>query len=198
METELLEIYRLMGIKSIIVLAFAFLLIGCATPYEESYQTTSLLNTRTSAISESAEFIVAVEGEGAYAGRPKDGSGAVVRTAMVEALSAHVSGVTIAPGFLSEAEAIADARGRGVDYLVYLRILHWESRATAWSGKPDRVELEIRLVDARGGEVLESRLLKANSKWMTLGGDRPEDLLVKPFGSFAASLFGATAPVGSS
>lgn len=190
-----------MKIRSIIVLAFVILLAGCAAPaapYEESYQTTPLLNTRTLAISDHAVFTVAVEGEGAYAGKPREGSGAATRTAMVVALNVHVSSVTIAPGFLSEAEAIADAQGRGVDYLVYLRILHWENRVTEWSGKPDRVEVEIRLIDARDGEVLESRLIKANSKWLTYGGDRPEDLLVKPFSSFADSLFGTATPLGSS
>ena len=45
------------------------------------------------------------------------------------------------------ARVAAKAKQNGSDYLVYLKILNWEERVTAWSGMPDRMEIEIRAID---------------------------------------------------
>ena len=54
-------------------------------------------------------------------------------------------------------------------------ILHWEDRATEWSGKADRVKVSLPLY--RSGSLVGSALVTANSSWWTFGGDHPEDLL---------------------
>jgi hypothetical protein len=176
--------------KSMAVFVFALFVVSCA-PYKESYEYTSIQENRTGTLSRNASFLVSVEDDGRYLDKLYRGSGDMARTAMVNALSKYASDVSEIPGFVSEEVATLDARDRNVAYLVYLRLLHWEDRTTEWSGKPDRIEVEIRLIDGKSGEVLESQIVKANSKWATFGGDHPQDLLPKPFDSFAARLFGA-------
>jgi len=175
--------------RSVAVFILAIFVGSCAA-YDESYQTTSVLNNRTGTVSKDASFIVSVEADGKYVDRLYRGSGDMARTAMVNALSKYASDVSEILGFVSEEDATLDARDRNAAYLVYLRLLHWEDRATEWSGKPDRIEVEIRLIEGKSGEVLESQIVKGNSKWATFGGDHPQDLLAIPFDSYAASIFG--------
>ena len=73
-------------------------------------------------------------------------------------------------------------------YLIAPKILHWEDRATEWSGKADRVKVSLPLY--RSGSLIGSALVTANSSFFSFGGDHPEDLLDVPFEAYAASLAG--------
>ena len=81
------------------------------------------------------------------------------------------------------------ARG-GFTYFVYPTILHWEDRATEWSGKSDRVRVRIEIFEVRDRNLLDSVTLSGKSKWATFGGDRPEDLLLPPMREYVAELYG--------
>ena len=171
--------------KLAFVVVAALLVVGCAAS-----QTTSLIDNRTDTISTDASFLVAVKEDGTYAGTPHRESGRMARDAMVVALTNYAPNVAEIPSYVPEDTAIVSALEQNVDYLVYLKINHWEERATEWSGLPDRIEVETRLIDGRNGNVLEAQVVTAKSKWATLGGDHPEDLLVVPFDEFSRSMFG--------
>lgn len=64
-------------------------------------------------------------------------------------------------------------------YYVIPEILHWEDRATEWSGIPDRLEVKLSIFDGNKKE-LASTIITGKSKWATLGGDHPQDLLPEP------------------
>jgi hypothetical protein len=76
--------------------------------------------------------------------------------------------------------------------LVYPTILHWEDRATEWSGIPDRVEIKIEIIGATTGKGLDSAIIKGKSGLATFGGDHPQDLLPKPVEDYVSGLFTAT------
>lgn len=174
----------------LIAILLVLYLTGCAVGYEEANVTDLLIERQSGALSKSAGFIVAVQGDGGYGNKVKAGSAAKTRSSMVEALSKYATRVQPIPGFISEAQARQDARSRGTQFLIYMLILNWEERVTAWSGKPDRLEVEIRLIDVNRNKMLEAVIVKGNSKFLTLGGDHVEDLLAKQFYDYAASLFG--------
>ncbi|PTX93471.1 hypothetical protein DB345_17850 [Spartobacteria bacterium LR76] len=104
------------------------------------------------------------------------GSGGVVAGKLTAALIPYYPGssvvTTAAPG----------------GYVVKPQLLHWEDRATEWSGKADRVKVSLPLY--RDGKLVGSALVTANSSWWTLGGDQPEDLIDQPFAVYAAKLAG--------
>jgi uncharacterized protein DUF4823 len=77
-------------------------------------------------------------------------------------------------------------------HTIVVGALHWEDRATEWSGKADRVKVSLPLY--RSGSLVGSALVTANSSWWTFGGDHPEDLLDTPFESYASSLAGKANP----
>jgi hypothetical protein len=68
-------------------------------------------------------------------------------------------------------------------------ILSWEDRATEWSGIPDSIEIKLSLYDGASGQELSSVVITGKSKWATLGGDHPQDLLAAPFRKFVESLY---------
>src|SRR3546814_13659208 len=115
--------------------------------------------------------------------------GGRTRSVLVYAWWKDAGSVTEVLSFVPEGATGAGALGREADYLVYLKIHHWEERATEWSGKPDQIEVEIRLFDGRKGTLLASRIVNASRPWATIGGDHPPDLLLKPFTDTASGLF---------
>ena len=81
------------------------------------------------------------------------------------------------------------AKASGATYLVAPEILHWEDRATEWSGKPDRVDVDIRVIAPTSGAVIASSVISGKSKWATFGGDHPQDLLPEPVDEYVGTLF---------
>lgn len=67
------------------------------------------------------------------------------------------------------------ARSRKLRYLAIPTILHWEDRATEWSGKPDRISDRLVFLDVVTGQTMDSAVMTAKSKWFTFRGDHPPD-----------------------
>lgn len=86
-------------------------------------------------------------------------------------------------------EEVEMARSGGYRFLIRPVILHWEDRATAWSGKSDKLTVKITLYDPATGKAVDSVLIEGKSKWATFGGDHPQDMLKRPLTQYAASLF---------
>ena len=63
------------------------------------------------------------------------------------------------------------------------------SRATEWSGIPDKIEVKIIVYDGGTGKEVGSTLISGRSKWATFGGDHPQDLLPEPLNSYVESLY---------
>jgi hypothetical protein len=74
-------------------------------------------------------------------------------------------------------------------YYVKPTILHWEERATEWSGKPDRIEIQIVVYDSTTKNEIANTSFTGKSKWATFGGDHPQDLLPEPTNNFVSSLY---------
>lgn len=89
-------------------------------------------------------------------------------------------------------ESLQTAREHQITYLAHITLLRWEDRATEYSGRTDKLELRIDVLDVETGETLHSKLIRGKSRWMTDGGDAPQDLLPEPVDRFVASLFQVT------
>ena len=70
-----------------------------------------------------------------------------------------------------------------------MEILQWEKRATEWSGRPDQIEIQLVIFDAVTKEVLANSSYSGKSKWLTFGGDHPQDLLPEPTSQYVTSLY---------
>ncbi|MGD1879214.1 MAG: DUF4823 domain-containing protein [Kiloniellaceae bacterium] len=174
-----------------LVFMVLILSVAACAPKGENYQTTDLTGAGPGALSRDARMLVAVEGDGKYVDKSYPGSGWMTRDAMIAALSAYTPTVAKVPGPATVNRAKASALKQNMDFLIYLKILHWEERTTEWSGKPDRIKIDIRLIDGKTGDAIESRIIEASTTHSTWLGDHPQDLLIKPFEDYAAGLFGS-------
>ena len=162
----------------------ALLLFGCEHTYEiqRSSDDSEKLNTSGSAY-------VALPNDGRFEQTVYYGSGKKTANAVLFAFSSYLQNVVIGKKTENMDQALKSANEGGFTYLIYPEILHWEDRATEWSGRQDRLMLKVTLANTTTGEAIDNAVLKGTSKWGTWGGDHPEDLLAEPLKNYAATLF---------
>ena len=168
------------------VVIVVLLLYGCADTHKVTRstgpQSSVFLQRQTSAY-------IAVPPDGRYGATVYSGSGTMTAQVVATAFAPYLSKVTTGTKVKDLDQALATAKGGGFTYLFYPQILLWEDRATGWSGKPDMATVKLSVVSSGTGTVLDSAMIEGKSGLGTLGGDHPQDLLPKPIGEYAASLF---------
>ncbi len=170
--------------KRLLILALAVFVAGCASKYRVDESDT------ISTIKRDSGIYVLLPENGRYGGTVYSQSGYMVQQEVYVALVTYSDKVTKAPTPLPLDKAFAQARENGSDYVVDLTILHWEDRATEWSGIPDRITIRYAVYDAKTESKVASTVRSASSKWASFGGDHPQDLLPVPTQEFASMLFG--------
>jgi hypothetical protein len=141
-----------------------------------------------SELQQSASLFVALPADGRYGEKVYNGSGRATAEALAAELRKRFALVQTAASFTTSAVAIQGARAAACSHVIYPTILNWEDRATEWSGKLDRIEIQLEVLEVPSGRALYSAVVKANGAWATFGGDHPQDLLREPLGAFADRL----------
>ena len=169
--------------RILFLLAVAALLSACVATYKRD-----LVTTPSAKLERGRSILIATPKNGAYERKQYAASGqqtaAVVRAAFAR-FSDHVAVSAVCADL-----ACLQAEGRpGVAYYVVAEILHWEDRNTEWSGISDRVEVKIVVSDARSNREVASVVIAGKSRWATLGGDHPQDLLPEPVAQYVEGLY---------
>ncbi|MDX2499528.1 MAG: DUF4823 domain-containing protein [Deltaproteobacteria bacterium] len=169
-----------------ISLATAVLILaGCA----DSHQLVRLNESNSTKLDKNCAVYVAVSKDSRYGDIKYEGSGATTSQVIMAAFAKHIARIESAPTYEPLSINLKKARSDGFSHLVYPMILHWEDRATEWSGTPDKVRVKISLLDVATGQVLDGAIISGESGLATFGGDRPQDLLAEPMDEYVASLF---------
>ena len=165
------------------VLIVAVLLSACTSTYKhEVVSAPSVKLERTRSI------LIATPKNGAYANKEYRASGR--QTAMViQAAFARFSSQVVVSSRCADLACLQDEGKQSFAYYVVPEILHWEDRNTEWSGIPDRVEVKLVVIEAQSAKVIGSAIIAGTSKWMTFGGDHPQDLLPEPIKQYVAGLY---------
>jgi hypothetical protein len=171
--------------KTLFLLASASLLmVGCASTYQQRD-----MHAPTAALDSTKRVLVAVPQNGQFGQTVYEESGTMTAEAIVAAFGKHASGADIISGCVGE-DCLNVVDDSMCGYLVMPIIRHWEDRATEWSGKSDRVEIQLVIFDATSKEEIANSTYTGKSKWMTFGGDHPQDLLTEPTEDLVSSLYG--------
>ena len=170
--------------------AFLVVMVLSLSACVSKYKQIELTSTSKRPQFSSADSVYLVTPEnGRYESAVYTASGAYTAEVFNKAFSRHVKDLHLEGNPQPLDESLKSAREKGYKILVYPEITHWEDRATEWSGKPDRIEIKVRVVEVATGEILDSILLVGSSKWATMGGDHPQDLLKKPVNAYIDSLY---------
>lgn len=140
-------------------------------------------------LSKEAQVFVSLPADGQFEQTPYAGSGEMTLQAVESAFKRHIVRVERGSAVQAREVAVGEALARGCSHLVIPEILHWEDRATEWSGKRDSIEVRLSLIDPATGAALDVATLAAKSKWFTFGGDHPQELLPQFVGEYVDSLF---------
>ena len=160
--------------SKILCLFVACLVTGCASTYKYNK-----LQPVTTKLDATQGVLISTPQDGWYANAQYRNSGRMTANAVRAAFSKYASQVDVINS------CHGDGCLSGIDtekYTYYVKpdILHWEDRATEWSGKPDRIEIQLVIFDATTKRELAILSYKGKSKWATFGGDHPQDLLLEP------------------
>jgi hypothetical protein len=165
-----------------IVFAAVFV-VGCSSSYHSM-----TLVTPTAKLERGRSVLVAMPKNGSYANREYTSSGQQTANAIRAVFAKYSNAVTISPS-CAAVECLRSQGADSYDYLVIPEILQWEDRATEWSGLPDRIEIKLVVIDSRSEKELSSSTVSGVSKWATLGGDHPQDLLPGAVGTYVETLY---------
>lgn len=75
------------------------------------------------------------------------------------------------------------------DYFIESTILHWEDRNTEWSGRPDRIKIQISVYAMSTSKKITEYIFSGKSSVISFGGHHPEDLLEKPISDYFNKVF---------
>ena len=169
--------------KKIFIIFFtALLFISCQSTYKYDINNPSRVP-----LEKEKAMAIAVSEDGSYGSDIYNGSGRVLANAIRQQLKRYTSNAII----LKNNETLKDFSETEIleyDYIVIPEILHWEDRATAWSGLPDKIEVSIEIYDNQR-KLLKSAILSGKSASMTLGSTDPGELLEEPLANFFKSVF---------
>ncbi|MDH5755498.1 MAG: DUF4823 domain-containing protein [Nitrospinota bacterium] len=135
------------------------LLVGCVS----ANTSVDRLNTALVNFDKNFSAMVVQPADGGSLGKTYRGSGAKVAFEFARAMKPLVADVKISPNSSDNQSLFEDARKQNVRYLLIPQIMHWEDRATQWSGIPDRMEIQVELIDLVTGDTLDTSSISSNS-----------------------------------
>lgn len=160
------------------------LLSGCASAYHMDIGQAGHVTT----IPRTAHACISIPNDGRYEDDKYQGSGKATAESVNRAFAPYIETTVLNEQGISQDQAISESKAEDCQYLFYSQILHWEDRATEWSGKPDRIALKLTTFSVSSGKSVDEMTFHARSSWWTLGGDHPQDLLYKPLKEYAKEL----------
>ena len=171
--------------RFLLIISSTILLVSCTAHFQQI----DITSKPQAKLDSQGKVLIATSQDGRYGTINYSESGQMTSKAIMTAFARHTKHASITTTCSSIDSCLNEAKENGSSYLVYPEILHWEERATEWSGKPDRIEVKITLFTVDNGEIIHSAILSGRSKWVTFKWDHPQDLLPSPMNTYASSLY---------
>jgi hypothetical protein len=170
--------------KPLILITLICFLTGCSA----TYQRIDVTDQPQEKIPRNSKILISTPDDGQYANKKYEGSGRMTSLEMSAAFKRYSNQVDVTTNCSTTAKCLLEAERSGYVYLIFPEILHWEDRATEWSGKPDRIEVKISTYKVQSKFEIHSTIIAGKGKWFILGGDHPQDLLSEPIANYISTL----------
>ena len=164
---------------SFIFLAF---LIGCADVTSISRNESKVVK-----LNPNSKTYIGIPKDGQYGSIHYAGSGRTVAGIVMSAFARKMFNLQIADHHETFEQALKSAKNKKYVYMIYPEITHWEDRNTAWSGRPSKASIVIRIVDVPSGKIIDSAVINARSSAFRMTDPSPEDALPEPVGQYVNS-----------
>ncbi len=162
---------------------FATMISGCAATYKQD-----TLAEPIAKLVRGKSVVISTPSNGFYERKEYADSGRMTALAARAAFARFSNSTSVVPD-CKDLMCLKKDSSATYDYYVIPEILHWEDRATEWSGIPDRIEVKISIYGGQDVKELASTIISGKSRWATFGGDHPQDLLPEPLNKYVESLY---------
>lgn len=169
--------------KLVLFSALLLVLAGCSSTHRQS-----AAQTLDAPLARGATVLIATPADGSFNSQTATGSGARTALALRNALVRYSGDVKISRTCRDAACLDPFARTPST-YLIVPEILRWEDRRTVWSGRPDQIEIVIRVYAAKSRQLLASSTVFALSPSMMISGHKPEALLPGAINEYVTGLY---------
>lgn len=169
---------RIVGLAIIVAM-----ISGCASTYKQSD-----LTEPSAKLVKGKSVVIATPTNGSFGNKEYSASGKMTALAVRAAFARYSNAITVSAD-CKELKCLKGSEPSNYDYYAIPEILHWEDRATEWSGIPDRIEVKLSIYESQSWSEVASTLISGKSKWATFGGDHPQDLLPEPLKRYIESLY---------
>lgn len=170
-------------LRAIVVMVALSLTVACTPTYNQAN-----LHPNSQSLDSSKGVLIAIPRDGWYGNQRYQNSGTMTANAVKSAFSRYALTVNTIDQ-CADASCLASIDTDKYGYFVQPVILHWEDRATEWSGRRDHIDIQLIIYDTKTGEAIVNGSYQGASQWATLGGDHPQDLLPEPTNGFVAQLY---------
>lgn len=139
-------------------LIIATLLSGCAATYKQSN-----LIEPAARLFKGRSVVIATPVNGFYASKEYSGSGRATAHAVRAAFARFSNSLTVSTG-CTDITCLKRNNSSHFDYSVNTELLHWEDRAPACSGLPDKIEIKLPISEGQMWKELASTIISGKSK----------------------------------
>lgn len=174
------------------ILLLSFFLGIAGTGCKSTYSDRQVSNQPVPLLRSNSRIYVGIPFDATFKKEVAHNSGKQVAEAIFNAFARNTRPVYISRSPENLGEALDSARRVNADYVVYPTITRWEDRATEWSGRRDKLQMRVDLIELETSQVVYAKEIEATGKLMTDGGDTPADLLQQPLDHYANDLFRRT------
>jgi len=168
--------------KKLGLLLAIFILSACTAKYDVIRHDDKQLSINDS-------YYISNPKDGKYDGENYVNSGEMTRDALFNELSILGINAEKEDEILSKNDSLLSAKQKGYDILIYPTILHWEDRATEWSGLRDRAKIKLELIDTNTEATVDNTNFDLVGTWWTFGGLHPQDMVDEAVKEYFQKIF---------
>ena len=172
-----------MNTNIIVIGTVLMLLSGCSSSYKQNE-----LKAPAVKLEQGVGVLISTPENGKYDQKEYKKSGSMTANALRGGFSKNANDVSITTECKGKS-CLDTVNSEKYGYYVEAIILHWEDRATEWSGKEDKLEIQIIIYDTKTKKEIGNTTYSSESKWLSLGGDHPQDLLEEPINEYINNLY---------
>jgi hypothetical protein len=172
--------------KIIIPFLFFGILTSCTSTYNIR-KASSNLDERI-VLNRDAKIMITVPEDAFYGQKSYQNSGKMTSYAIRDALQEYTRNLQVISQY-QNILGISDEVISSYDYIFVPNIRKWIDYATEWSGRRDVLEVEILIYDCHSKKPIQSVIIYGRSRFVSFGGDHPQDLLNEPIETYIGSIF---------
>ena len=169
------------SIFAVVLIAIMLLFVGCTTSFSVNQE-----RNDNEGLKKGANIAITTPEDGYYYSTTYYGSGLSVSRIIKDNIRQYTNSCEIVSQ--KNINDFSSEELNSFDYIIVPTIFHWEDRATAWSAKPDRIEVGIKIYNSNC-ELISDSVLTGRSAILTFAFDEPSIVFDRAFTEFVQTLF---------